>query len=372
MKDTQISKKRIDSLQALRSLAFLGIFFFHANFFIGWPELGVSIFYVMSGFLMTYRYENVELPTTPKKCLGFSLNKIKKLYPLHIITMICAIVLSVIDIVSNGFSTRSIVLLVGEIVLNITLLQTWVPHRNINASLNGVAWYLSVTMFLYFVFPWIKKIIEKSSIRKLIIISGLIIITEILTCIPFIKALGANSSIYIWFMYCFPVFRLGDFFIGCVLKRAFFEYNMNSIGVTKATIYEVLVTAMTVFVILWFKQDCSNTFLLALHNWTTIFVPLAAIWVLLFAANKGLLTKILSNRLTIFVGNISAFVFLIHYVITRYTSFLLSVFDINIEGWGRILLVFAELVVSIALSVLYKSFQDNYISKYFFQKSKES
>ena len=370
MKDAQSSRTRIDSLQALRALAFLGIFFFHANFFIGWPELGVSIFYVMSGFLMTYRYENTELTTTPKKCLAFSLNKIKKLYPLHIITMICAVILSVIAIVNEGLQIKAIIRLVGEIVLNVTLLQTWVPHRNINASLNGVAWYLSVTVFLYFVFPWIKKIIERSSTKKLLIISGFVLIAEILLCIPFIKILGNNSPIYIWFMYCFPVFRLGDFFIGCVLKRVFFEWNLNSIGMTKATICEVLTAAITVLVIIWFKQQHSNIFLLALHNWTTVFIPLAAIWVMLFAAKRGLLTKILSNKIIIFVGNISAFAFLIHFVITQYTSFLISCLDINVQGWNRAILVFVELVVTIVLSVLYKYFQDNYISKHFSLQSK--
>ena len=93
-KSQNLTDKRIESLQALRTLAFLGIFFVHSGFFISWSNLGVSVFYVMSGFLMIYTYGERAFDITIKNNLVFSVNKIKKLYPLHIITMICAAILS--------------------------------------------------------------------------------------------------------------------------------------------------------------------------------------------------------------------------------------------------------------------------------------
>ena len=370
MHATKSDRQRIDSLQALRAFAFLGIFFSHANFFFSWSALGVSVFFVMSGFLMTYRYEKVDVLATPKNCFHFSINKIKKLYPLHIITMSCAIVLSIAIIIHNGLSIKSIIGLLVKVFLNVTLLQTWIPYSSINVSLNGVAWYLSVTLFLYFLFPWIKRIIERNSLIKLCITCGIILIAEIIACIPFIYLLGNDSPVYIWFMYCFPVFRVGDFFIGCVLKRVFFELDFSNIRPIRATAYEVLATTITVFVFLWLKQEQSSIVLLALHNWTTIFIPIAAIWVVLFAANKGYLTRILSNKLTIYIGNISAYAFLIHYVITQYTSHILSYLNIAVDGWCKAFLVFAELVVSILLSILYKNVHERFIINRFFEKRK--
>ena len=191
--DRQTDRHRIDSLQALRAFAFLGIFFSHADFFVSWPGLGVSVFYVMSGFLMTYRYEKTDVSATLKSNFLFSINKIKKLYPLHIITMCCAIVLSVASIIHSGLKIKSIIGLFLKIFLNVTLLQTWIPSSSINTSLNGVAWYLSVTLFLYFLFPWIKRIIERNSLVKLCIMCGIILITEIISCVPFIYFLGNDS-----------------------------------------------------------------------------------------------------------------------------------------------------------------------------------
>jgi peptidoglycan/LPS O-acetylase OafA/YrhL len=369
MQASSISRRnntKVDSLQALRALAFLGIFLEHASFPYRWPTLGVSIFFVMSGFLMTYRYENVEICLSPKNCFLFSWNKIKKLYPLHILTMLCAVVIPALSIVRNGFSLRPIIELGLKIILNSTLLQTWVPYWTISSSLNNVAWFLSVTMFLYFAFPWLKRLIEQNTVKNLCIISVIILLAEILFCIPLLSILGSRSQIYIWFMYNFPIFRLGDFFIGCVLKRLYFEGKPKSTGMIKATFLELGATALTVLVYFWCAYNHSNVVLKAMCNWTTIYVPIAAVWVLLFAKNQGLLTKLLSNRLSIYIGNISAYAFLIHFIVTMYTPYIVSRMGITVSGWRSTVLVFIELAVSIALSVCYKYIEGKYISKHFF------
>lgn len=161
---------------------------------------------------------------------------------------------------------------------------------------------------------------------------------ELLCCIPFILFWGNDSPVYIWFMYCFPVFRLGDFFIGCVLKRMYFEGNYGKPGIVRGTIYEIIATEITVFVCLWHKIEQDNVVFLSLRNWTTVYIPLAAIWIILFVEKRGLITKAFSNKCFIFVGNISAYAFLIHYVVTQYTAILLSFFKLDIVGWNRAIL----------------------------------
>lgn len=347
-------KHRIESMQALRALAFLGIFFSHAGFFVAWPAFGVSIFFVMSGFLMVYTYEDKEFNISLYNNIHFSLKKVRLLYPLHIITMFCAVILQVVGIIIDGFTSKSVISLLGKIGLNITLLQTWIPCSRVNVSLNGVAWYLSVTMFLYFTFPWLHKFVKRQSIDFLSMVCMGILLLEVIVCIPFVQFLGNDSCVYIWFMYCFPVFRLGDFFTGCCLGKFYNCNKATSIKFCKANVIEILSAVVTVSVFVWLKKDYSNIIIEAMHNWTTLYIPLAAIWVYLFAKREGLITRILSNRVLIYIGNISSYLFLIHYVVILCINSFARFVDINLLGIGKGILVFVELALSILLSISYK------------------
>jgi peptidoglycan/LPS O-acetylase OafA/YrhL len=52
-----MEKKKIQSLQAIRAVAFSAIFLSHLEIISGLGGWGVSVFFVLSGFLMSYSYE---------------------------------------------------------------------------------------------------------------------------------------------------------------------------------------------------------------------------------------------------------------------------------------------------------------------------
>lgn len=146
---------KIKSLQGLRALAFLGVFASHCDI----AELGawgVSVFFVMSGFLMSYSYFDREVPSGVRESLSFSLKKIRKLYPLHIIMMLAVLPFEVLPIIKD-FTFRGLSILLCKIGLNIGLLQDWVPHSSYYFSLNSVSWYLSACLFIYAVFPSVLR-----------------------------------------------------------------------------------------------------------------------------------------------------------------------------------------------------------------------
>lgn len=57
-KQTKIDNSRLDSLDALKGVAFWGIFFLHVNFAVEWAAFGVSLFFVISGYLLESRHLN--------------------------------------------------------------------------------------------------------------------------------------------------------------------------------------------------------------------------------------------------------------------------------------------------------------------------
>ena len=350
---TGSAKKRIDSLQALRAFAFLGIFFIHSDFFIQWSSLGVSVFFVLSGFLMAHRYGDDDLDTSVKGNLLFSIERIKKLYPLHIITMIVMIIPAVEIIIRNGSQLRSYAALLVKLVLNVLLVEIWVPNYNIYFSLNSSAWFLAAMMFLYFLFPWIKKCLAKLSLIKLNILCLVILAAETAACMVFILVLGEEHQLYSWFMYYLPAFRIGEFVVGCALGRMIRDGKISGVGTVGMTVYEAVALVLTIVLYRWYRTEHSRLIVRSYCNWTTFFIPISAVWVLLFATNKGWLTKILTNRLTVFIGNISGYAYLIHYVLTKIVKMKLTDNDIVLDLKERIVLVIVEFAVTIALSVLY-------------------
>lgn len=351
-------KQKMESLQALRALAFIGIFLRHAGSEVSWPALGVSIFFVLSGFFMILTYEDRKLSCSIKTNLSFSINKIKKIYPLHIITMICILPLMLLLYIRSGITIKRIAILFAEIIMNMTLTQTWFPYSSINASLNGVAWFLSAMLFLYFMFPYIKKILSAKTTRWMLIMSIVILALEILVCIPFILILGKDSPVYVWFMYYFPVFRLGDFFIGCCLGKYYLENGFSAKSTKFVTLYELVTLVVTVFVMLWLKIEQPSMVLLSFHNLTTIWIPISVLWIYFFARNQGYLTRFLTNKVLVFIGDISVYTFLIHYVITQYTVIGLAFLGIELQGVMKYIMILMEFSLTIFVSKLYQRLHD--------------
>lgn len=302
---------------------------------------------------MEHRYGDADFDTSVKDNFVFSLKRIKKLYPLHLITMFIMLFPQIGIIVRNGSQIRSYLALIVKIVLNILLVQVWVPNNNVYLSLNVAAWCLAAMMFLYFLFPWIKKLLKGRSPAGLGILCVVILFIETAACMGFIAVFGEEHPLYSWFMYYFPPFRIGEFIVGCVMNRVFREGKISDIGSVGMTAVEAVALVLTIVLYGWYRGSHSSLIVRAYCNWTTFFIPIAAVWVLLFAVNKGWLTKLLSNRFMIFIGNLSGYAYLIHYVITKIVKMKLTDNEIVPDWKWRTVLVLIQLAASIALSLLY-------------------
>ena len=140
-----------ESLQALRGLAFAGIFLGHFYYF-GWTPVSVSVFFVLSGFLLTIRNKDGNEKSGFKDTVSGAWNRIRKLYPLHLVLMVICIPLTIYR--AGYFDPMDILI---KVVCNVFLIQSLVPNSDIAASLNGVSWYLSTILILYLIFKGIRS-----------------------------------------------------------------------------------------------------------------------------------------------------------------------------------------------------------------------
>ena len=279
--------------------------------------IGVSLFLVLSGFCMTYAYlDRPEKTPTPslRNNLRFAWGKVKKLYPLHVITLLFVALVIFGGLILHKGSGKEIAEQGGYFVANAMLLQSWIPWRDGYFSFNAVSWYLSTSVFSYFIFLWVFRAIQSKDKKRITRLAGITLALMVLVAI--ILGIGQRSFSWTkafikWVVYICPLYRAGDFVIGLVAGYIFVSTQKSLNGGVIHTIIQIIVIAlMTVQVLIY----CSGT---TATNWTlTLFwLPTSVLCIYFFAVNRGLISKILSkSKVLIWIGNISGEAFLIHQI----------------------------------------------------------
>ena len=356
-------KEKIDSLQALRASAFLGIFLSHCKV-ISLGVWGVSVFFVLSGFLMTYSYYDRDLSLSPVSSLKFAIGKTGKLYSLHLITMLANLILPVLF--SGAALLGEVRNHAGKMLLNALLVQAWIPSSEYYFSMNGVAWFLSSILFLYFLFPYLLRLVRRiSSIPKAILWMILVYLIQIViariartAAVP--KAVSDNFNK--WLTYICPAFRFGDFCIGGLLGFIFIRTRAKEGDrpepMKKCIAYNTLfeVGAVALFVVS--QMVYSKTIIINgiwLNYYSCLFLPSSLLLVWIFAGRRGLITKLLSRKWMIYLGNLSSYAFLIHLVAIKYVQ--KSYVLISKSRMSGIALACVSLLITIVLSYVCSKIQ---------------
>lgn len=235
-------------------------------------------------------------------------------------------------------------------------MQSWFPFKEIYFSLNGVSWYLSVCTLLYFSFPLIINYIKKKKIRSSIALVVLVYICQILLAFVFSKVtfpfdfFGINDTFLDWSTYLFPIYRLGDFFIGCVLGYCYLFFNKDT---TKYNWNAVeFLSVIFVMVSLFFsKFEHLNSVTNVIMKTSIWYLPSSALLIFTFAINKGFISRFLTNRFTVYIGNISSYTFLIHQLTLKILHMIFKIFNLSLNVYVDALIA---LVVVLVLSELYR------------------
>ena len=206
------------SVQALRGFAFLLIFLWHLNI-LHLGSAGVSIFFVLSGFLLTLRYKEDYPQSRIRDSLKFTYDHIKKLYLLYVITSIACLPFLIPK--RHGDWLR----ILKRILVNLILIQTWFTKIDIRYALNNPSWYLSAMVFIYMLFPHIRKGIRscRTPNSLVFLMLGTALIQLLYSwAIHRLQLSGKiDFSTMRALIYNEPYTRICDFIIGCTLGRLY-------------------------------------------------------------------------------------------------------------------------------------------------------
>lgn len=120
-------------------------------------DCGVSFFFMLSGFVLCHAHGK-EVTDSRFGHKRFIFRQLSKIYPLHIATLLATILIGIKAGIYPG---------IGNLALNVTLLQSWIPDPDIHFGFNSVSWFLSDIMFFYLMFPSLVRCTMKAKKRHL-------------------------------------------------------------------------------------------------------------------------------------------------------------------------------------------------------------
>ncbi len=298
MHEGLLNSKRpsLDALTGVRFFAAFAVFMFHygASFSeqIGVPKplttflhngyYGVSMFFVLSGFIMTYTYTGKL--STKIELYEFAVARIARIYPVYLLVLVIAL-----PVLTSPMDSR-------EVVAVLLMLQSWTPAAsNFGYTWVMQAWTLSVEMFFYAIFPLVLAICGGLQLRGIttgmilvgtaIVAFGLPTITPGTQSIPLIpNGLGLPL----------PVLRSFEFVFGLLLCRFMFMAPQ-----TARTLARGPITFLTITLIVAILSFSVNSQITALA--TILF----GLLIIQLAISKSLLVTFLSTRVILLLGGAS-------------------------------------------------------------------
>lgn len=307
----------IKPLTSLRFFFALLVFLSHYN--IGNSALfsegyiGVSFFFILSGFILSYSYEERILSGLVSKS-SFYVARFARIYPLHILTFTLALLLALIYKEHITFLTAS---------TNIALLQSWIPLKSYYFTFNSPSWSISDEMFFYAVFPFLILFFNKP--KQLILKLGSIIALAIIYGLTMAYIYDVPDKYHAWF-YINPLFRLIDFVIGIGIyylwKRK--RSSQCSINFWPATILEAGSILLLVAMIM-VSYNMPQIIRYACYYWMPMSI---IIYVFANQGKGGAISRFLSLKWLVIAGEISFAFYMMHVIIMRITD--ICFFKLNV------------------------------------------
>ncbi|MFB7381423.1 acyltransferase family protein [Kitasatospora purpeofusca] len=350
---TQPSASRLPSLTGLRFPAALAVFAYHAALpiptlrffaddstefrFVDLADqaggLGVAFFFVLSGFVLTWSARPGDTAT------GFWRRRMVKIVPNYVVAWALAMIFFA------GSYTP-----VRTAVLNLLMLQVWIPDFNTYFSVDPPSWSLGAELVFYLSFPLLHRALRRIRPERLFLWIGgtvaAIVATPALAYLVLPDTPGVpggydSSVVQYWFSYVLPPVRLLDFALGILVALAVRSGRWRDIGMVWSGLLLVAGYVATRWVPYLYAQRVTTVVPIAL------LVASAAI-----ADRDGRFTPF-RNRAMTWLGEISFAFYLLHFIVlTEMRDLLGTKLYSTPEGIGLLLLAIG---VTVLLSwILYR------------------
>lgn len=258
----------------------------------GW--IGVSFFFVLSGFVITWSARSDDTPGR------FIRRRLLKIYPNHIVTW--ALTLALFSAAATPVSVW---------LPNLLLVHSWIPREHVFLSINGPSWSLCCELFFYVLFPFLIKPILRLPENRLwrwaaatavALLVTQLLIERIVPGTPYVPEWPISEQRW-WWAYFLPPARLFEFVLGMLMARILKEGRWIGLGLAPAFALIVAGYVLASFTSFQFKL-----------NVVTI-VPIALFITAIAAADVAGRKTGFAGRTMVWLGDVSFGMYMIHQLV---------------------------------------------------------
>lgn len=227
------------TINAWRGIFALVIVLYHSH--VHWMDqavsLGVSFFFVASGFLLTVRHRHDFDELNGGHWWRFWWQRACRIYPIHWLALVCIVVMQVV----LEHKTIDWSILSAEA----TLTQSWInQHRDFYFGYNGQSWFLSSLLFCYACYPLFARYFSRWRLRRQLLAVAVAMVA-LAFCLP--QLTGSQRT----YTYVCPAIRIGDFALGVVAANIYHKFSNHSrISLPMATVLELSAVALALALVL--------------------------------------------------------------------------------------------------------------------------
>jgi peptidoglycan/LPS O-acetylase OafA/YrhL len=315
---------RLDSLTSLRFFAAAMVLLFHMAGEFGFIEntflakialwQGVTFFFVLSGFILTYVHPDLAKTGETRK---FLIARFARIWPTHVTTLL----LTFCTWVECDFDAAG-----GWVIfiVNLLALQSWTLNPQFFMALNAPSWSISTEFFFYLSFPFLINSLKRNWLVKLALALSFSLGSLLLACWfdygNYSKVLGWTPD----FIVVNPLCRLFEFTLGMALALVFrnftFKFAQNTIVASLIELIAIIGICYALMAPIAWTLPSFFALSEVSRNWFTdcSIAPFYGFLILTAAFSRGLIFRLLSWKVFIHLGEISFSLYMVHSIVLQW------------------------------------------------------
>lgn len=358
-------QNKIEVFTPIRGIAAILIAFSHMYFiwekipslkFLGNGNFSVIIFFMLSGFVLMFRYGDcMKKRLSFKEYRLFLQKRVGKIYVLYMSTQFIFFLYVVGgEVIRKGGGISLFFKYFVQLVYSATMLQSLIPFESVCLILNSPLWYISVLFVFYLLTPFLIRFINRLLKNNTVLKNLLCILAVVLLFMVINEGFGPVTKHlenmfpgeHIVLNLTTPYINIFYFVLGMLLCKFLIVCKERKIderfSFGPASVLEIGLGLILIFLNFSYADKRIN-------------IVAIALWLMVISFQKGALTKFLCGcKSMVFLGNISLHIYMVHFVYTVIYVYVYKMIFPDTTLWFIVLIVSLWTLIIISAFLLYR------------------